>query len=90
MPRLRFVVSGRVQGVAFRYHACEAAARLGVTGHIRNRPDGAVDGEAEGDEDRLAEFVAWLRAGPSWARVDGVETDPLQELGSEDGFDVRR
>ncbi len=90
MSRLRFVVRGRVQGVVFRACTRDTAARLGVTGHVRNRADGAVEGEVQGRDDQVAEFVAWLHHGPSLARVDGVETEPLEEVGMEDAFSVRR
>ncbi|MCA8948980.1 MAG: acylphosphatase [Planctomycetes bacterium] len=90
MPRLAFVVTGRVQGVGFRASARDAAARLGVAGFVRNRDDGAVEGEAEGDEATLAQFVAWLRQGPPWGRVDGVETWPLPDCGGDGPFAVRR
>lgn len=90
MPRLTFVVTGRVQGVGFRASARAAATRLGVAGFVRNRDDGAVEGEAEAGESALAEFVAWLRQGPPWGRVDEVETSALTERGGENRFEVRR
>ena len=51
---------------------------------------GHEDGEAEGDEATLAQFVAWLRQGPPWGRVDGVETWPLPDCGGDGPFAVRR
>ena len=90
MPRLHFAVTGRVQGVAFRAHACDAARQFGIVGFISNRADGAVEGEAEGDDDGLAEFFAWLNQGSPWSRVENVETEPLKELGTEQSFEVRR
>lgn len=68
---------GRVQGVNFRGKAAEVARRLGLTGRIWNRDDGAVEAMAEGDAEALAEFERWLQRGPRLARVDGVDTEPL-------------
>lgn len=65
-------ISGRVQGVGFRYSARREALRLGLTGWVRNAEDGSVEIEAEGDEDGLAAFKAWLQAGPPGARVDSL------------------
>lgn len=90
MPRLRFVVTGRVQGVAFRAHTCDAARHFGIVGFVSNRPDGAVEGEAEGTPENLAEFVAGLHAGSSWSEVADVETEPLEELRTGSSFEVRR
>lgn len=71
--RKRFVVHGMVQGVNFRNTAADQARRLGVTGRIWNRPDGAVECVAEGDEPALACFREWLGHGPPTARVERVE-----------------
>ncbi|RMH54040.1 MAG: acylphosphatase [Candidatus Hydrogenedentota bacterium] len=75
--RVRFVVSGFVQGVGFRWFVREEAASRGLTGFVRNCPDGTVRGEAEGERALLEEFLESLRRGPSAARVDGVE---IQEI----------
>lgn len=75
----RFVVSGRVQGVGYRFHACDAAAREGLRGFVRNRSDGRVEVEAEGDAEAMERFERTLRQGPPTARVDAVtvtETPP--------------
>jgi acylphosphatase len=70
MGRARIVVSGRVQGVGFRQAAVEAAERLGVTGWVRNLPDGRVEALAEGDQAAVENLVAWCKRGPRPARVD--------------------
>jgi acylphosphatase len=77
MSRRRFIVRGRVQGVTFRTTAAERARRLGLTGRVWNRDDGAVEAEAEGDGDALAKFEAWLHHGPGYARVESVEAEDL-------------
>ncbi|MCW2843130.1 MAG: acylphosphatase [Nocardioides sp.] len=65
-------VSGRVQGVAFRAYAEQEARRLGVTGWVRNEPDGSVAGHFEGEREAVDALVAWCREGPSTARVSQV------------------
>jgi acylphosphatase len=65
-------VSGRVQGVGFRWWTSRAARRLGLTGSVRNEPDGSVVVVAWGEMERLAELEHKLRAGPPGARVENV------------------
>jgi acylphosphatase len=69
----RWYISGRVQGVGYRYFAQRAAAALGLSGHARNLDDGRVEVYASGPSEALAEFSARLREGPRWADVRGVE-----------------
>ncbi|MDR0526428.1 MAG: acylphosphatase [Spirochaetaceae bacterium] len=68
-------ITGRVQGVAFRYYAQSEAARLGVTGWIRNSEDGSVEVWAEGIEENVINFLDWLHKGSPHARVDKVRSD---------------
>jgi acylphosphatase len=72
----RYVVSGRVQGVGFRFFARDTAAREGIQGLVRNLPDGSVEIEAHGDHDALIRFERAIRRGPAGARVDDVLVDP--------------
>ena len=83
------VVSGRVQGVAFRWHAVETARELGVTGWIRNLPDGSVEGHVEGPAERVERMLDWLRHGPPIARVTGVAVSETAAR-HEPGFEVLR
>lgn len=71
--RKRFVVRGMVQGVNFRNSAEEVARRLGVSGRIWNRADGAVECVAEGDAAALAALREWLGHGPRMALVERVD-----------------
>ncbi len=80
MKRVRFVVTGRVQGVGFRWFVKAEAVPLELTGWIRNRPDGAVEGEVEGREDAIDALQACLEVGPSSAIVTNVE---LAEISDE-------
>jgi acylphosphatase len=80
----RFVVSGRVQGVGFRYYALDAARREGLTGTVRNLDDGRVEAVAEGESDSVVRFERALRQGPSRARVEHVQIDEVDPLATHD------
>lgn len=86
---IHFFVSGRVQGVFFRQRTKEHADRFGLSGWVRNLPDGRVEGFAQGPGPALASLRDWLAKGPPMARVLQLEwhAAPAEEL---DGFDVRR
>lgn len=77
VERQHVVVSGRVQGVGFRYFTVAEARRLGLRGWVRNAPDGSVEIVAEGPPERLRELVAWCRHGPPSAHVSEVRCAPL-------------
>ena len=66
------IVTGRVQGVGFRMYAVQEAARLGVTGWVRNEPDGSVACHLEGEPVAVEAMVDWCREGPRMARVQHV------------------
>jgi acylphosphatase len=74
LKRIHLIVKGRVQGVFFRASAQREAKQHGLTGWVKNRPDGAVEMIVEGEEDDVKDFLAWSQHGPSTARVDKVET----------------
>ena len=71
--RVHLLVSGLVQGVAFRAYTVDEARRLRLAGWVRNLPDGRVEAEAEGEREALLSLVRWCHRGPPAARVDGVE-----------------
>jgi acylphosphatase len=71
--RVHIFVSGRVQGVAYRYFARDRAITLLLTGWVRNLNDGRVEVLAEGETESIERFLAELRRGPRLARVDQVE-----------------
>lgn len=88
--RCRFEVTGRVQGVGFRAHARAAAEQLGLVGYVENRADGAVVGEADGEPAALDAFAAWLRRGPTFARVDALVWEDVGGTRREHAFTIRR
>ena len=72
MKAIQVRVTGRVQGVSFRWSTQEKARSLGVSGWVRNEPDGSVLLHAEGEDEPVDALVEWCRAGPSTARVEDV------------------
>lgn len=70
--RAHIIISGRVQGVFFRANTARAGERLGVSGWVRNLPDGTVEAVIEGNADAVREMVQWCHTGDPPARVDGV------------------
>jgi len=89
LTRRYWVVRGRVQGVGYRWFARELGESLGLSGWVRNRDDGAVEGEAEGADAALDEFVRRLRDGCPSARVESIESTPAAPQGGR-GFEIRR
>ena len=83
----RWLISGRVQGVGYRYFVQRAAVALGLTGYARNLPDGSVEVYAVGPEDALSELSGALRQGPRWADVRGVEEQEAT-VEKRDGFSI--
>jgi acylphosphatase len=84
----RFLISGRVQGVGYRYFAERSAHDTGVTGWARNLDDGRVEVHANGTADRLEDFEARLRKGPRFADVRSVESSEAAVL-ELSGFHIR-
>ncbi len=84
-----FRVRGRVQGVGFRYFVNQTAGALGLRGWVRNDDDGSVEVYAVGTSAQLSELAGYLRKGPRWAEVRGVdESDAALE--NHSGFSVRQ
>jgi acylphosphatase len=69
-------VTGRVQGVSFRYYTGEEAGRLGVSGWVSNEPDGTVAGHFEGEAQAVDALVDWCGNGPRLASVERVDVRP--------------
>ena len=85
----RYVVSGRVQGVGFRFFTEAAAMREGVHGWVRNLPNGSVEARLEGDAEAVERVEAAIRRGPSSSRVDDVTVEEEAPTGRATGFSVR-
>lgn len=86
--RLYALVSGRVQGVSFRYHTQQAAIIIGVTGWVRNRQDRRVEVVAEGSPVQLDKLEKFLREGSPSARVDQLELTFSEATGEFSSFDI--
>ena len=87
--RVKVMVRGRVQGVAFRHYATRAAQQLGVTGWVMNLADGSVQACFEGGEDDVRAMVDWCRKGPELARVEQVVVEAGEYTGEFSGFGTR-
>jgi acylphosphatase len=85
----KFLVSGHVQGVGFRFFAQNAARREGLSGHVTNHPDGSVEAVAEGESEAMTRFERALRQGPSRSRVERVLVDEAVPTGLHVGFEIR-
>jgi len=81
------LISGRVQGVGFRYSMAEEAERLGVTGWVRNRRDGTVEAAVDGAPEAVDALIAWARRGPPSAHVTEVRISEIPE--SFERFEMR-
>jgi acylphosphatase len=82
-------ISGHVQGVGFRYSMQREAARLGLTGWVRNRRDGSVEALAQGNDAAVAALTAWARRGPAGARVADVKLASAETDTALAGFEQR-
>jgi acylphosphatase len=85
----RYIISGRVQGVGFRYFTETTAQREGVAGWVRNLPDRSVEVVAEGDADAVERFERAVRHGPPGARVDHVHVDANYPVANETEFSIK-
>jgi acylphosphatase len=81
-------VTGRVQGVSFRWYAVQEARRLGLRGWVRNEPDESVAAHLEGQDEAVDAMVEWCRHGPSYASVRDVAVTEARPTGA-DSFEIR-
>lgn len=80
-------ISGWVQGVGFRYYVRHTASRFALTGWVRNREDGDVELEVQGDTFSVEEFLRLVQEGNRYSQVEGMEVFPLNPIG-EYGFEI--
>ena len=83
------IVKGLVQGVGFRWFVRSEANHRGLTGTVANLSDGQVEIRAEGDRSAIDDFIAALKAGNGYCRVDSVKTDFGAESGHYDDFRIK-
>lgn len=87
---LRWIVTGRVQGVSYRFFTRDEAARLGLVGWVKNLPDGSVEVRLRGPSEKIETLRRRLSQGPPLARVDGISEEELAAGASlPEGFDIR-
>ena len=84
----RYVATGRVQGVGFRYFVQDAAVREGVSGFVRNRPDGSVEARVEGELEAVTRVERALAQGPPGSRVDDLSVEAVAPSGRVTGFRI--
>ena len=92
MKTVRIIVTGRVQGVGFRYFTVRCANDLGLCGWVRNLPDGSVETAIQGQGEKIEEMIGLLKQGPGAANVSGLEIEEIESgSGSEElsGFAMR-
>ena len=89
MRRVRLTASGQVQGVFFRASTRDEARRLGVTGWVRNLPDGTVRAEAQGPAEAVDALIAFCRQGPGHATVTDLRVEDLAPVADERAFEAR-
>lgn len=88
MKRVRAMLSGRVQGVCFRANTRDRARRLGVSGSVRNLPDGRVEIVAQGEESDVDSLLEWASHGPSHASVSNISVEEMEPRGERDEFRI--
>ena len=84
----RSLISGRVQGVSFRFHTCQKALELGLAGRVRNLPDGRVEALIQGDRAVVEAMSYWFWKGSPQSQVEAVETE-TQELQEFQAFEIQ-
>lgn len=85
----KIIISGKVQGVGYRFNAQAMAHKLNLTGFVKNRHDGTVLACAEGEEEKINRFIEWCHTGPRWADVTEVMAEE-QELQGYQTFEIKR
>jgi len=87
--RAHVIISGDVQNIGFRFNTRIKARNLGLTGWVRNLPNGNVETVFEGPEDKVKEIIEWCKKGPSFARVDDVKIELSEYKGEFENFESR-
>jgi len=83
------LISGKVQGVGYRFFVSDTARSLGLTGWVRNNPDGTVESEADGEKDAVENFIEQIRENHPWARIDGIKIVWADFDGKNKNFNIK-
>jgi acylphosphatase len=87
--RVQILISGQVQGVFFRSNTQEEAKKIGITGFVRNLPDGRVEAVFEGEEKEIKKMINWIKKGPETARVENIEINRQIFKGEFKDFEIK-
>ena len=85
---VNMVIIGKVQGVGFRYFVLRQAQELGIRGWVNNKPNGDVEALAQGEKADLEQFIAKVKEGPSFSRVEDVSLNWVKEAEQYFGFEI--
>ncbi|MDO8264834.1 MAG: acylphosphatase [Candidatus Parcubacteria bacterium] len=88
--RLHIIIQGKVQGVFFRNTAKKIAEEMGMTGWVRNLPDGRLEAVLEGEKEKLKKMAEWTKKGPVLARVEKIEMIWEDYKGEFKDFKIKR
>ena len=86
--RAHVIVTGLVQGVYYRVTVRQEARTLGITGWVKNRPDGTVEAMLEGEKEKVVKLIDWCRQGPPASQVSGVQVEWGDFRGEYQGFRI--
>jgi acylphosphatase len=86
--KVNLTISGKVQGVGFRYFVLRQAQELGILGWVSNKPNGDVEAFAQGEKADLERFIAKVKEGPSFSRVEDVSLNWVKEAEQYFGFEI--
>ena len=87
--RIHAIVEGRVQGVFFRAYTQKEAVRLGLSGWVRNRPEGSVETVFEGDSEQVTKMLKWLKQGSPHSQVTNVNITEEPQTGDIESFNIK-
>ena len=89
VKRKHIRVTGRVQGVGFRYTSAECADKVGVTGWVRNDYDGSVEMEVQGTEAQINTLFEMIKNSSSYIDIENLETKTIPVIKDDEGFEIR-
>ena len=88
IPTVKMKITGKVQGVGFRYFVLRQAQKLGINGWVSNKSNGDVEAFAQGEKVDLEQFIAKVKEGPSFSRVEDVSLNWVNEADQYFGFEI--